>query len=49
MCVSVADASTLLLRQFRIRLKKTGTKVSIIRARHPVHSDVRHRTARIRQ
>ena len=27
LCVSAADASTLLLRQYRIRLKKTGTKV----------------------
>lgn len=28
MCVNAADASTLLLRQYRIRLKKTGTKAS---------------------
>jgi hypothetical protein len=27
MCVNAADASTLLVRQYRIRLKKTGTKV----------------------
>ena len=34
MYVSAADASTLQLRQFRIRLKKTGTKV------HTSHAEI---------
>ncbi len=29
MCVSVGDSSRVLLRQYRIRLKKTGTKVEL--------------------
>lgn len=30
MCVSVADSKTLLVRQYHIRLKKTGTKVMLV-------------------
>ena len=40
MCVNAADASTLLLRQYRIRLKKTGTKASVVMACDVVHAEV---------